>query len=336
MRLVLTALAGFVALALTVAMFTMADWDLPPVDNEQTGYRGTAMVQIRDVERLRDFAAANQVPETLVPLDTTGPKASEVYENVTLLGDLSVSQFTRLMLAITEWVSPEEGCNYCHIPENLASDDVYTKDVARTMIAMTQAINTDWTDHVGQTGATCYTCHRGENVPADVWYKGETGGPIAGMFGYAGGQNTIGVGLTSMHSDPFTAQISEDGAIPVAGPTALPTVPGPTVMETEQTYALMIHMSEALGVNCTFCHNTRAPHEWTESTPQRMTAWHGIRMVRDINNEYLEPITDLFPADQLGPQGDVAKVNCATCHQGQAKPLGGASMVADFPSLRPQ
>ena len=44
-------------------------------------------------------------------------------------------------------------------------------------------------------------------------------------------------------------------------------------------------------------------------------------MVRDLNKDYLEPLTDVFPANRLGPTGDVAKVNCATCHQGVDKPL---------------
>jgi photosynthetic reaction center cytochrome c subunit len=29
----------------------------------------------------------------------------------------------------------------------------------------------------------------------------------------------------------------------------------------------------------------------------------------------------------------VAKVNCATCHQGAYKPLNGAKMLKDFPEL---
>jgi photosynthetic reaction center cytochrome c subunit len=31
--------------------------------------------------------------------------------------------------------------------------------------------------------------------------------------------------------------------------------------------------------------------------------------------------------------GDVAKVNCATCHQGVFKPLYGESMAKDYPEL---
>ena len=95
----------------------------------------------------------------------------------------------------------------------------------------------------------------------------------------------------------------------------------------------MMYMSKSLGVNCTYCHNTRAMARWEESTPQRATAWYGIRMVRDLNNQYLVPLTATFPAPRLGPTGDVAKIGCATCHKGIYKPLFGQSMAKDYPEL---
>jgi photosynthetic reaction center cytochrome c subunit len=62
-------------------------------------------------------------------------------------------------------------------------------------------------------------------------------------------------------------------------------------------------------------------------------AWHGIRMARDVNNQYIAPLTEVFPANRKGVLGDLAKVNCATCHQGVNKPLLGTSMLKDYPSL---
>jgi photosynthetic reaction center cytochrome c subunit len=56
-------------------------------------------------------------------------------------------------------------------------------------------------------------------------------------------------------------------------------------------------------------------------------------MARDLNNAYMEPLTPTFPAERLGPKGDVAKVNCATCHNGAWKPLYGAAMAKDHPEL---
>ena len=57
-------------------------------------------------------------------------------------------------------------------------------------------------------------------------------------------------------------------------------------------------------------------------------------MVRQINNDYMAGLTGAFPANRLGPTGDVAKTNCATCHNGVYKPLYGVSMAKDFPELR--
>ena len=56
-------------------------------------------------------------------------------------------------------------------------------------------------------------------------------------------------------------------------------------------------------------------------------------MARDVNLAYMEPLTDVFPAHRKGELGDVAKLNCATCHQGAYKPLNGAAMAKDFPEL---
>jgi photosynthetic reaction center cytochrome c subunit len=105
------------------------------------------------------------------------------------------------------------------------------------------------------------------------------------------------------------------------------------IKSAEQTYGLMMHMSKALGVNCTYCHNSRQFAAWEQSTPQRATAWYGIRMVRELNNHYLDALASVLPANRKGPGGDVAKVNCETCHQGVYKPLFGQSMLKDYPEL---
>jgi photosynthetic reaction center cytochrome c subunit len=89
-------------------------------------------------------------------------------------------------------------------------------------------------------------------------------------------------------------------------------------------------MSESLGVNCTTCHNSRAFNAWDESPPQRVTAWHGIRMVRDVNANYMVGLAPVFPPARKGPEGDVFKVGCGTCHAGVQKPLYGASMLQDY------
>jgi len=327
--------AGVVAGFLLIAFIRYIDWDRPPIDVEQVGYRGTGMELPVNPREEADKVAANQAPPPPYELDTTGDRAGDVYENVQVLGDLPDAQFTRLMAAITEWVSPEQGCGYCHNLENLADDSVYTKIVARRMLQMTQHINASWTDHVQQTGVTCYTCHRGNPVPANVWSK-DSGLPEAGGYSASRrGQNMAGtqVGLSSLPTDPFSPFLSGDTGIRVQSTAALPADNPSDIQQTEWTYGLMVHMSEGLGVNCTFCHNSRSFGNWAQSPPQRTTAYHGIRMVRDINGAYIDSLAAVFPDDRKGPEGDVLKTNCATCHNGVSKPLYGASMLSDFPSL---
>jgi photosynthetic reaction center cytochrome c subunit len=121
----------------------------------------------------------------------------------------------------------------------------------------------------------------------------------------------------------------------VIGDTALPTGNKATLQSTENVYGFMTHMSTSLNVNCTYCHNTNNFASWEQSTPQRVQAWHGIQMLKDVNTNFISSLTDVFPANRLGPTGDVAKANCATCHQGVNKPLLGKSMLQDYPYLVP-
>jgi photosynthetic reaction center cytochrome c subunit len=295
------------------------------------------MEQVVNPRVLASALGAIKIPDALPPADPGGKKASEVYKNVKVLGDLTENEFLRLMGHITEWVSPKEGCNYCHNPANLADDNVYTKIVSRRMLQMTAAINDSWKQHVGETGVTCYTCHAGNPVPKNIWFQGDTAVDPVKMSGYTGGgQNkaNAGVGLTSMTADPFSMLLNGKNEIRVQGTNALPAGHVASIQSTEQTYALMMHMSQGLGVNCTFCHNSRSFNSWSSSTPKRVNSWHGIRMVRELNMSYLDPLKPVYPAERLGAQGDAPKAFCATCHQGLAKPLNGVNMLKDNPELR--
>ncbi|MCU0758329.1 MAG: photosynthetic reaction center cytochrome PufC [Steroidobacteraceae bacterium] len=319
------------------AALLLAGCERPPVQTVQVGYRGVAMEQVNNPRLAAKREAANVVPAALPAAPSDPPMAKDVYQNIQVLDDLSLAEFTRLMLAMTAWVSPEQGCTYCHAEENLADDSKYTKVVSRQMLRMTRHINSNWTNHVAQTGVTCYTCHRGQNVPANIWYSNPGPRQAAGMARTRVPQNVAepSVGLSSLPYDPFNTFLRADPEeIKVISKTALPAGSDRNIKQTEYTYGLMIHMSESLGVNCTHCHNTRSMAEWDQSTPQRATAWYGIRMVRDVNVGHIEPLQGVFPPNRLGPLGDVPKVNCATCHQGVNKPLYGVSMVKDYPELR--
>ena len=307
----------------------------------QTGYRGAGLAQIVDRSSIVEAAAIPPEPYAL-PADG-GPTAAQTYQNVQVLGGVSAERFNHLMAQMNQWVVPanlpeaQQGCNYCHNPENMASDEKYTKIVARRMLQMTRTINSRWSSHVQQTGVTCYTCHRGNAVPANVWTQGQ-GTPNPGSIrGNKRGQNTPdpNVGYAALPSDPFAAYFAGKANIRVASDRALPSPAHvASIKDAEVTYGLMMHVSSALGVNCTYCHNSQSFRAWDLSRAQRATAYYGIRMVRDINGGYINPLQSTFPANRKGPHGDPYKVNCTTCHQGLSKPLGGRSMLDQAPSLR--
>ncbi len=322
-----------------LAVMGLAGCERPPVDVVQRGYRGTGMEQVVNPRLAKDMVASQEAPDPIPSVPATGPKARDIYQNVQVLGDLSAGEFNRLMAAITAWVSPEEGCTYCHGNDGFASDDVYTKKVARVMIAMTQRANETWGErHTAPTGITCYTCHRGKNVPDYVWVK-DPGPHMPGSFAkFPTGQNIAAesVAYASLPFDPFSPYLEGESDIRMAGDTALPTGNRKSIKQTEWTYGLMMHFSDSLGVNCTFCHNSRAFANWEQSPPTRLTAWHGIRMVRELNNKYIWETNDWLPEHRQGPVGDPQKIACNTCHQGAYKPLYGAPMLADYPSLGKQ
>jgi photosynthetic reaction center cytochrome c subunit len=160
MRLSFGAWLAVALASIAGAAILLTSFERPPVSVVQRGFRGTAMEVVYNPRALAVKAYLHQAPEASEPADADGERAKEVYQNVQVLGDLSVAQFGRVMQAITEWVSPEvldeagnpvpaagnfeRGCNYCHNPENYAEDSVYTKVVARKMLQMTKHINEHW------------------------------------------------------------------------------------------------------------------------------------------------------------------------------------------------
>jgi photosynthetic reaction center cytochrome c subunit len=307
--------------------------EAPPPEIVQNGYRGLAMQQNYNPDLLKELVEANQVPTAIPPATPGGGLAKDVYKNVQVLGDLTVNEFNRTMVALTTWVAQEEGCTYCHEGVQWESDGVYTKIASRRMLEMTRAANSNWKDHVADTGVTCYTCHRGKPVPEYVWTSDP--GPKHPSAFSPTGQNTIGyaVGYTSMAYDPFTPFLLGDEDIRIIGQTVLPQGNRKSIKQAEWTYSLMGHIMDGLGVNCTYCHNSRSFTSWDQSTPQRTTAWYAIRHVRDMNNTYVAPLGEILPDSRKGPLGDAYKVNCKTCHQGVYKPLFGAPMAQNYPAL---
>ncbi len=340
------ALGGLLPAAVFGALVLI--WVLWPLDNQrdQVGFRGVGMVQFTPAETAERLAELNAVPESQEPYvpaeDDPLMRDLDYYENVQVLGHLTEDNFLRFMNAITEWVSPEQGCAYCHAGAdqgNFADDSLYTYHVSRRMIQMTWNINENWQSHVKMTGATCYTCHRGQPVPEYHWYiePRPEASPMIGDNTMVQNRSDATVGYASLPGDPLTKFLLETDEIRVGND--FPRAPGrpaegePTWQDTEWTYGLMFHFSGSLGVNCTYCHNSRAWNQWDQSPPTRVSAWYAIRMMRDINRNYMHNL-EVYPPDRLGPTGDAPKANCTTCHQGVAKPLYGVSMLDNWPELR--
>ncbi len=235
MKLGLGVVGAAAAALLGIAM--LGEFETPGQVTVQRGFRGVAMETNYNPIQLAKYVAENKVPASLPQVSSAGPKAGQVYKNVLVLGDLSVGQFTRLMVSITQWVSPKQGCAYCHNVANMAEDTYYTKIVARRMVQMTQNINSTWAPHVwgvgagngngvgnavtnvggagtpGGAGVTCYTCHRGMNVPNYIWYKDEGPTPNkGGVLEVSMGQNKASesVGNSSLPYDPFTPMLEAD------------------------------------------------------------------------------------------------------------------------------
>lgn len=312
----------------------------------QTGPRGTGMDLTKRISETNTpdptlALYADTLSDPIIPTGTE-PLAKAVYKNVQVLGDVTEDNFNRTMLAITQWVAPEQGCAYCHgdgALETYGEDTLYTKVVARRMLQMTQNLNENWSGHVnvtGNAGVNCFTCHRGQNVPSGIWYRIA---PInASMAGWGAVQNqaTIQSQYTSLPSDALEAYLLNGENINVHDlESRVARDPSlPTVQNAERTFSLMNYFSNSLNVNCTFCHNTRAFYDPEQVTPQWATALLGIEMVKELNTEYLAPLVEVLPPNRLGPvYADAPKAACLTCHKEYQKPMGGADMISQWPEL---
>lgn len=316
----------------------------------QTGPRGTGMSvpEFNLVRLSADPSIDGYYSEEPYVPEPGAPLAKTVYKNVQVLGDLTEDNFNRLMNAMTQWVAPDQGCAYCHgdaALEDYGDDALYTKVVARRMIQMTQNINENWDGHVNannEVGVNCYTCHRGENVPSNIWFNIS---PVnERVDGWAAVQNraTSLSQSTSLPSNALQEYLSNGDQIVnvhslesrVAGVPGVDEEDYASIQKTEMTYSLMNYFANSLGVNCVFCHNSRAFYDAGQVTPQWGTALLGRQMVIELNAEYLIPLQDVYPAERLGPvYADAPKAACKTCHKGYQQPMQGLNVIADWPEL---
>jgi photosynthetic reaction center cytochrome c subunit len=339
--ILLVAVLGIVV----VFVLVVPPWHLP-VKGTQIGYRASSMIQWAPIDP--SVIAGTHPPPALPPAGNDTRPATAAFHNVKVLTDIDVAQFMRLQQAMTAWVSPTQGCGFCHAGTDYASDAKPAKLVARLMLTMTRHVNGAWRQHVAQAGVTCDTCHRGQPVPSFVWFPSPPK-PVKTMIDkQEDWQESAKTVRKFFPTDAYDEYLLQNTPGLAQSYTALPTGQASAQIVTKRLYEMMMQMSDGIGVNCGFCHNSRAFFDWSQSTPYRWTGYSGITMTRDINRNFLLQLGHMLPEDRLqadvprqpvvpareqGPQAGNGLANCATCHHGAPKPLGGADMVDDYPGL---
>jgi hypothetical protein len=98
----------------------------------------------------------------LVTAQTPAPQtAGERYKSVRELKDIPASQIIPTMAFMANSLGVT--CGHCHA-DDFASEAKPAKDLARAMIRMQRALNTE--HYAGRTVITCQTCHNGRVIPA--------------------------------------------------------------------------------------------------------------------------------------------------------------------------
>jgi len=86
------------------------------------------------------------------------------FKNVQVMKDIPFAQMNPAMHLIAGQLGV--GCTYCHIWEEWEREDKPQKQIARSMMALTAAINKS--AFGGSQLVNCYTCHRGSPKPATM------------------------------------------------------------------------------------------------------------------------------------------------------------------------
>jgi photosynthetic reaction center cytochrome c subunit len=218
------------------------------------------------------------------------------------------------------------------------SEDPQMQAATRAMTVMTQTINTKWRSHVGAQGVTCFTCHRNQAIPPETWFPRV---PKATPAMFARSENWDESAQTVRRFFPdngWSLYLLQNEPVHVQSKTALRSGTVAPELVAKRVYEFMMQMSDGIGVNCGYCHNSRALADWKQSTPNRWTGYDAIQMTRDIDQNFLFNQTDellqtreylkqnslVVPPDRRVAPAAPGLVVCATCHYGHTKPDTGA------------
>ena len=115
-----TAIGGVAVVGgVLLGLVMLSEFEAPPNTFIQRGYRGVAMGTNYNNKDLQTYLADNKVPASLPQLPAVGPKASQVYKNVQVLGDLSVVRLALPVGAgeVAPWVDCDTQADLQHARE---------------------------------------------------------------------------------------------------------------------------------------------------------------------------------------------------------------------------
>ena len=124
-----------------------------------TCHRGSVAPEINPDDETLSALRPNPpaIPEP-DPFSTEARPAGEVYENIQQYTEVPANQLRSVMQAYS--TSLGVGCDHCHEVGDWASDEIYTKTVARRMFVILAGIEEQFFD--GRQVLSCWTCHRGQ------------------------------------------------------------------------------------------------------------------------------------------------------------------------------
>lgn len=94
----------------------------------------------------------------------TAKTAEQQFKNIQVLKTIPADQLIPTMQFITASLNVE--CGFCHVERQFDKDDKKPKQIARKMMQMQMAINSN--NFEGHQEVTCNTCHRGSTDPVSV------------------------------------------------------------------------------------------------------------------------------------------------------------------------
>jgi photosynthetic reaction center cytochrome c subunit len=180
--------------------------------------------------------AVGPPPLPATAANMAGKTAEQFYKKIEALKGIPAAEVHPAMEYITTALGV--GCSYCHVAGKFDLDDKREKHVARSMIAMTMALNNTVFD--SKREITCYTCHRGvAKAAATLLFPGDKAPsepsaaeifPALAMMSYANLDSNM-----SPSKAPATV-VSTPAPAPAPKPAAAPAVSLPSVDDVFKKY----------------------------------------------------------------------------------------------------